>query len=352
MTVKMANDEGLIVTSRASKRVEELDALRGLAVLLVVFFHFTLSNDRYNYFFELGTTGVDLFFIISGFVIFMSLSHIKNGTDFVINRISRLYPTYWASVTLTFILIIAFGHKVPFRQYLGNMTMFQFYLRIPDLDDPYWTMILEMVFYISIFAIYQLKAMRYLDVICVTVSLLTVTATRFFWGVQIVQQLSWWVPLLQFLPLFYAGTIFYRCYHRKMNQKLAYGLLLFCLLCQMALFPHAGRSRHFIEAYQYYGMLIAYFSLFTLAINGYLRFIVNPVSLFLGKISYALYLTHQYISRGILLPYLLKSGLNFWVASLITLIIVIGVAAILTFKIERPYSRMLKNWLHYRFNKG
>jgi peptidoglycan/LPS O-acetylase OafA/YrhL len=146
-----------------TKRFEELDALRGIAALMVVFFHFSMKRDDYNSFLKLGAVGVDLFFIISGFVIFMSLQKVSNSKDFIINRISRLYPTYWASVTLTFILIICYGifngnvypQNIVFN-YVGNMTMFQFYLRIPDIDGPYWTMIIEMIFYIAILSLYLL----------------------------------------------------------------------------------------------------------------------------------------------------------------------------------------------------
>lgn len=55
-----------------SNRYTELDALRGIAALMVVFFHFTMDRPQGQMGFKLGVTGVDLFFIISGFVIFMS----------------------------------------------------------------------------------------------------------------------------------------------------------------------------------------------------------------------------------------------------------------------------------------
>ena len=95
--VNFKNDKNL--------RLLELDSLRGIAVLFVMFFHFSFGRIQYNTFFKLGTTGVDLFFVISGFVITMSLSQIKQSRDFFINRVSRLYPTYWASVTFTFIIL-------------------------------------------------------------------------------------------------------------------------------------------------------------------------------------------------------------------------------------------------------
>ena len=78
---------GVRITPHPHKRYQELDALRGIAALFVVFFHFTMGREGLNTFFKLGTTGVDLFFIISGFVIFMSLQKISKGRDFVINRV-------------------------------------------------------------------------------------------------------------------------------------------------------------------------------------------------------------------------------------------------------------------------
>src|SRR4051812_39368993 len=89
-----------------TKRYEELDALRGIASLMVVFFHYTMGRPQADVGFVLGTTGVDLFFIISGFVIFMSLNKITRSTDFIINRVSRLYPTYWTAVTFTFVILL------------------------------------------------------------------------------------------------------------------------------------------------------------------------------------------------------------------------------------------------------
>lgn len=62
-------------------RYEELDALRGIAALMVVLFHFTMYRQETKFGFKLGTTGVDLFFLISGFVIIMSLIKIKNSKD-------------------------------------------------------------------------------------------------------------------------------------------------------------------------------------------------------------------------------------------------------------------------------
>jgi peptidoglycan/LPS O-acetylase OafA/YrhL len=336
-------------------RFEELDALRGCAALLVVFFHFTKERQGYDQFFKFGTTGVDLFFIISGFVIFMSLQRVSRGIDFIINRISRLYPTYWAAVTFAFLIIIfrdVFITHVNLKHehlvlYLGNLTMFQFYLRIADLDGPYWTMIIEMIFYISILILFQLKSLKRLTIIGISLCSITVIATRFFGDTRYMERILYWIPLLQFLPLFFAGTVFYKVYTERKNNISSYLIIAFCFLCQILLFPYVGRSKLVINQLEYSLMLSIYFILFILFVNNKLKFIANDLTLFFGKISFALYLIHQYISLGFIIPiFHERLGINFWVVTiLIDLPIVVGIASFITYKIEAPYSKKLKQKL-------
>ena len=144
-----------------SNRFQELDALRGIAALIVVLFHFTMDREAANLGFKIGITGVDLFFIISGFVIYMSLTKVKTSKDFIINRVSRLYPTYWVCVTIATLVALPLVNtvyqydKIPLSQYVANMTMFQHYFKIRNIDGPYWTMIVEMVFYIGILLLFH-----------------------------------------------------------------------------------------------------------------------------------------------------------------------------------------------------
>ncbi len=340
-------------------RYAELDALRGIAALLVVFFHFTMGRPEYNHMFKVGTTGVDLFFIISGFVIFMSISNISHARDFVINRISRLYPTYWASIAFTFLLISAYaifkGNFHPLDaliKFLGNLTMFQFYLGIPDLDGPYWTMIIEMIFYISILVLFCTDLLKYINAIGIIVCAITVLAANFYFEQILVSRILKWIPLLQFLPLFFAGTVFYRIYSDRKNLISNYLIIVFCFLCQLALFPYAGRSNRFITIYEYNLMLTIYFMLFVLFVNFRLRFIVNDITLFFGKISFALYLIHQYISQSVIIPLFYgRLGLNFWITVIfINLPVLIVIAALITYKIEIPYSKRMKESLRRKFN--
>src|SRR5262250_3203475 len=75
-------------------RLEELDVLRGLAALAVVVFHYSGHATRYftgfPFHFTVGLHGVELFFVISGFVIFMTLERTARLRDFAVSRFSRL----------------------------------------------------------------------------------------------------------------------------------------------------------------------------------------------------------------------------------------------------------------------
>ncbi len=320
--------------------------------MMVVFFHFTMGRKEAQLGFKLGTTGVDLFFIISGFVIFMSLTKVKNSRDFIINRVSRLYPTYWTCVSITFLLIIidkiCKHSDIPFIQYIGNMTMFQYYFRIPDLDGCYWTMIIEMIFYIGILFLFQFKVLRYLNFLGITLSVILAICTSVFNNNNpVINRLFQAIPLLQFIPLFFAGTVFYKMYTEKTKLLENYAIVIICLVCQILLFNYSGRSRLFISHFEYGIMVTLYFCLFTLFINGRLKFVVSKVTLFLGKISFALYLIHEHISIDIIIPFLVnKLHVNFWIASVcITLPIIIGLAALITYKIEVPFSKKMKEKL-------
>lgn len=337
-----------------SNRLKELDALRGIAALMVVLFHFTMGRQEANLGFKLGTTGVDLFFIISGFVIFMSLSKVKNSKDFIINRISRLYPTYWACVSFTSLLTITYfsytKSDIAFSQYLiqyiGNMTMFQYYLNIPNIDDTYWTMIVEMNFYLLVFFVFHFNLTKYIKPIGLLLSTIITILTSFF-NNPVIHKLSIYIPFLPFMPLFFSGIIFYKIYTEKSKLFENYLILAIYLICQILLFHSSGKSKAFISQVEYAVMVSLFFLLFTLFVNGKLKFIVCKISLFLGKISFALYLTHLMVSYGFIIPLLTnRFYINFWVSSLfVSLPIIIGIATIITYYIEIPLNKKMREKL-------
>lgn len=341
-----------------NKRFKELDALRGLAALMVVLFHFTIGKEEAEWGFKIGITGVDLFFMISGFVILLSLENIQKSGQFIINRISRLYPTYWVSVSVTFLVIILyqlyiqdFDDKI-IQSYLANLSMFQYYLNIPHLDESYWTLIIEMLFYIFMYFLFRFGVLKNISkigfILMIFIVLIAYSSIHASW----LNVFFDWIPFIQFWPLFFSGILFYKIITTNDSHLKYYGMITLCLVSQILLYFISGNARYFIGFWEYTLALTFYFSLFTLFVNQKLLFIVNKPTLFLGKISFALYLTHQTISVEYVIPFLMNSfRFSFWLSSGIALVFSIGIAAFITYFIEIPYSRKMREKLYERFYK-
>lgn len=339
-------------TNKPANRYAELDALRGIAALMVVFFHFTMGRPEAAFGFRLGITGVDLFFVISGFVITMSIGRVGRAADFVINRASRLYPAYWAAATFTFALIIGRSlvvkgdlTAVNVAQYIANLTMFQLYFGIEDLDGSYWSLAAEMVFYISILLLFRFKQLKRINLICIGLITAAVVAQLFFFSRNL--KLFLHGTTLVYLPLFLAGINFHKLYTGKENRATHYAIIVFCFVCEVLYFKNCLRARVFMSQTEYTFILAVIFGLFVLFVNGYLRFIVNRATLFLGKISYPLYLVHQFFSLYVLFPFLITYlHLNFWVAAFgITLPANLLIATIIAFYVDEPQSKKMKEFL-------
>lgn len=335
-------------------RIQELDALRGIAALVVLVFHFSLLSPDLLKFTKFGVTGVDLFFIISGFVITMSLERIQFGYQFVINRFSRLYPTYWAAVIFTFGIICINKYflgaypqtPLPTYDFFCNLSMFQYYLGAKDLDGPYWTMIIEMLFYLVMLYLFLTKTLKSAIAILIPLILLGTILTEFHWFQPFSMAYFKNFPLAQSLPLFVSGILFYRIFTTQGNKFLNIFLIIGCYLLQVLLFTKTGRANYYISHAEYKAVLAVYYALFFLFVFGKLRFIVNKGSLFLGKISFALYLIHQYFSIYFLIPNLMKWGVNYYAAAfLIALPVCVLIAAGITIRIEKPVGKWFKQHL-------
>lgn len=147
-----------------------IDALRGVAALWVLLFHadegghlVKLSESfprfAYHVIFEIGHAGVPIFFVISGFVIAHSLRrHRVTGkyfAGFALRRSIRLDPPYWGSIVL-FIGLAWVSSAVKgdvfewpgFGAILAHLFYLQSILEIPHINIIYWTLCLEIQFYL------------------------------------------------------------------------------------------------------------------------------------------------------------------------------------------------------------
>lgn len=146
-------------------RLYEIDALRITAAVSVVVYHYVfsayaggMSKVEFPVAGEIarfGYLGVDMFFMISGFVVLLSAWDRRPGA-FLVSRIVRLYPAFWVAVTITALVSVTLGmgkYPVTLVQYLANLTMFNSLPDIPNVDVVYWTLWAEIRFYALIFVL-------------------------------------------------------------------------------------------------------------------------------------------------------------------------------------------------------
>jgi peptidoglycan/LPS O-acetylase OafA/YrhL len=133
-----------------------LDATRFFAAFWVMNFHYLFNQTGDLEWYRYGNLGVQLFFIISGFVIVQSLN-LKTLKEFTVNRFLRLFPIFWILCTATYLitLVIPNTSTVNFSEYLRSMTMlgdlFNKIVGYTRLIDPsYWTLTIELIFYVGI----------------------------------------------------------------------------------------------------------------------------------------------------------------------------------------------------------
>src|SRR3954469_15820990 len=147
-------------TTTHPQRVPALDLLRFLAAFGVMLYHYVSHRPRGDGGLPLmatvtqqGYLGVDVFFMISGFVILWS-AHGRSGTGFARARILRLYPEFWLAMLITTLALFALsgpGHHIDILQLLGNATMVPQYVGVQMIDGVYWTLAVEIKFYVLVF---------------------------------------------------------------------------------------------------------------------------------------------------------------------------------------------------------
>jgi peptidoglycan/LPS O-acetylase OafA/YrhL len=98
-----------------------------------------------------GYLGVELFFVISGFVIVMTARE-RTVRAFAVHRALRLYPSFWVAVVLTAAVVAVLdpADPVPLRDLLLNLSMVPGYVGAEMVDGVYWTLAVEIKFYVLV----------------------------------------------------------------------------------------------------------------------------------------------------------------------------------------------------------
>lgn len=297
-------------------KVLSIHYLRGLAAISVVAFHLrsTLDNtyaqkDLGQLLFSHGNAGVDLFFIISGFIIALSTSkkYANNKLDFVFKRIFRIYPVLLVTLVSLFFIMpdpdilnylrssiplhLDYSKGAPFFGYNSVITA--------------WTLTYELYFYF-IFLISMSISHKYRTYICSSILFITVFSTQLYFNGNI--NLSGFASIKNISNSFLNN--FLRFSSSPMMIEFIYGMFLYEVRALFKRIPLANILVFTLISYFVCSYLSGYrefygptnygtwgMALFIAAITYESKYGIKEsrVLSFLGDISYSLYMVHIFV---------------------------------------------------------
>jgi peptidoglycan/LPS O-acetylase OafA/YrhL len=319
-------------------RLGELDALRGIAASIVLLFHFTWRSPAVlpaahpiAYGLSWGHYGVQLFFAISGFVILMTLERTRRSADFVVSRFARLFPAYWTAVVFTSLSEVLLGYPElvqPFPVVAANLTMLQGFLYLPSVDGAYWSLTVELAFYFCMWALWRARLLGRIEVILLG----WIALTLLWWLVPALPSRVGMVLAIGFIPFFAIGMAAYRVWigARRWREQLP---VLALGAAAVAITEDAVAALVYLAATAIFVALVA----------GRLRFLANPVLLWLGALSYPLYLVHQNFGYAVIAT-LERAGLPPWLALPCAIAATLIAAQLIRDLVEQPALRAIRGW--------
>ncbi|WP_156513092.1 acyltransferase family protein [Planctomyces sp. SH-PL62] len=333
-------------------RIHDLDGLRGIAAIAVVFYHYTTCyRDFFSYnaplpfSFQYGMYGVQLFFLISGFVVLMSVERKRDPLDFAKSRFIRLYPAYWASLLFVVLLIaltpgprefIGWGRL--FRRAAADVSMVQGWFHIASLSGTYWTLGLEMTFYVVVLLLLFYKKLDWIvPMLC---GLVVIGAIDGLCCRYRPNPVSPWLRsalALDYIHYMLVGVLIY-----KMRETPRPAYVVVAVLSLFATYTQ-DPARHEAGKELVVGAVLALIVM--LATNGRLGVLRWKVPVFLGAISYSLYLNHSVLGFHII-----YNAQRYGLSPIVSIALAIAASIILatatTFYFEKPVMATLRRRFH------
>ena len=334
----------------APTRILALDAFRGIAALSVVLYHITLrypafmqglptpSTPLFPSFapgfaqIDAGIVPVLWFFLLSGFVITWTVDRCRTPADFLVSRISRIYPAYWASLLLTVAVLLLWplpGATPGLAVTLVNITMLQTWLGVPDIAGVYWSLAVELMFYayaLALFALGQWRRVHLAACAWAALSLANTLLARH--GIETSWRLGQFL-LIHHTPFLAGGMALYQLWRRQ-HPAWSAATLGLCIAAILLAFPPISAA-----------LCLAAMAFIAIATRQP-RLLALPPLLWLGSVSYPLYLVHEYPSY-IAIRALDGAGLPHPAAVAAALLLALALAAAVSYGVERPALRLLRS---------
>ncbi len=357
-----------------ASRLDYLDGLRALAVLLVMMYHYlhfwtsagegenlVAFDDAWSWLpgADIGYIGVHLFFIISGFVILLTLERSHTLGEFLLNRVTRLWPPLILLGTVTFLFVNAFGPE-ELRASLPEYVISLFFMPPQHiallhghtdwnwLDGAYWSLHVEIKFYLMIGALYFFGRGSFLPLwlaFQAAAFALWVASTLTGNGLLDLAEGFLFQRQIPYFTLGMAGYLYFQGQRRRLLAAAAIASLLHILAAEgTAWLGGMTLTSAFVRIL--FAELFVILTMGAFVLKGWRLPTLSsrPVAA-IGRGSYGTYLIHQNVGVSILalgaFSHPLVGGLG--ALTLMVVILLVGVLSFNTF--ERPVQAALRRLL-------
>lgn len=290
-------------------RIEYLDGHRGIAILIVALYHafvrwptYVPYGDKFSeiLLFKYGWLGVELFFLLSGFVILMTLEKCASPREFLYRRWLRLFPAMLVCSLFVFSTAIYFperpGGVPPWENLVPGLSFIEPYWwnrllgrPIGSIEGAYWSLYVEFKFYVFAAVIYYWRGRNALIGALAFVFLLSTTVglARENPGLpnfNLVHTIAHYLSF-RYFGWFAAGAAFYVFSQTRSNKWLAIALTS-VIVCAVA---EGGADQSRLVAALGVSLLFAA----SVTVPAVQVILGNRFVQFFGAISYPFYLIHE-----------------------------------------------------------
>ena len=340
-------------SANLGNKIPEIESVRALAITMVLAFHFFARWSTPIYPFDIyphkleiireisqfGYMGVQLFFMVSGFVILSSLENQVSFKTFAIARVKRIYPGLFVAIPIVYVvcnlLNQSFIAPVPISSLLPSLTLvgpdflnFWFATNFTWTTGVLWSLFVEIQFYLIAGFLYfvsqKFTFVTKLFVFAISIQFIKIILS--ISNTDAKNALDALLPINNYIWWFLAGSIFWKIRNSQDSGKLR--IILFFSICFILVSSNFESSQfRFSLIPSLLTILFFILFLFIAQNSKKVRFLkVSPI-VWLGGLSYEFYLIHE--SIGVSMISKINEATNYQISLAMYLILLMALILLL-----------------------